>query len=167
MGEESKAKWEGKFIVELAENSAEQVWPYIEDFCNIHKLIPLNICYKLEGMQGQPGLIRYCANTIKGDDADTETTIMNWAKEKLLSIDHVQRCLSYEIGENNMGFKSYVATMKVVAFNEDAEVGGCKIEWGFVSDPVEGWILQDLNSFIHSNLQVMAKNIEAACSEAT
>ncbi|KAE9594987.1 hypothetical protein Lal_00041221 [Lupinus albus] len=165
MGEESKAKWEGKAIVELAENSAEQVWPYIEDFCNIHKLIPIDICYKVEGMQGQPGLIRYCATTIKGDDA--ETTLMNWAKEKLLSIDPVQRCLSYEVNENNMGFKSYVATVKVLAINEDAKVGGCKIEWGFVSDPMEGWRLQDLNSFIDSHLQVMAKNIEAASSEAT
>ncbi|CAL0300893.1 unnamed protein product [Lupinus luteus] len=156
-----------KATVELAENSTEQVWPYIEDFCCIHKLIPLDICHKLEGIEGQPGLIRYCAITIKGDDADAETTIMNWAKEKLLSIDRVQRCLSYEVGENNMGFKSYVATMKVLAINEDAKEGGCKIEWGFVSDPIEGWRLQDLKSFIDSNLQAMAKKIVAACSEAT
>ncbi|OIV96643.1 hypothetical protein TanjilG_28500 [Lupinus angustifolius] len=168
MGEESNAKWEGKAIAEIPKNSAEQVWPYIEDFCNIHKLIPLDICNKVEGIEGQAGLIRYCATTIKGEGEgdDAEIKIKNWANEKLLIIDPVQRYLSYEVGENNMGFKSYVATMKVLATNEDAKVGGCKIEWGFVCDPVEGWRFQDLNSYVEFTLQGIANKIEAAISEA-
>ncbi|KAE9609130.1 putative polyketide cyclase/dehydrase, START-like domain-containing protein [Lupinus albus] len=166
MGEESNAKWEGKAIAEITKNSAEQVWPYIEDFCNIHKLIPLDICNKVEGIEGQPGLTRYCATTIKGEADDAEIKINNWVNEKLLTIDPVQRCLSYEVGQNNMGFKSYVSTIKVLATTEDAKVGGCKLEWGFVCDPVEGWRFQDLNSYIDSTLQGMAKKIEAACSES-
>ncbi|GAU16872.1 hypothetical protein TSUD_368210 [Trifolium subterraneum] len=60
-----------------------------------------------------------------------------------------------------MGFKSYVATLKVVPMNGDDEaVAGCVIEWGFVCDPIEGWTLQDFNSYIEYCLQFMAKKIE-------
>ncbi|XP_061369617.1 lachrymatory-factor synthase-like [Gastrolobium bilobum] len=158
MAEECEPKWEGKAIVEVAGTSAELVWPLLEDFCNLHKLIPLDTCYQVEGIQGQPGLIRYCASSTKGV---TSPTIM-WVKEKLLTIDPIQRCLSYEVVDNNMGFKSYVSTQKVLPINgDDANLGlGCKIEWGFVSDPVEGWRFQDLNSYIESSLQFMAKKIE-------
>ncbi|CAL0319253.1 unnamed protein product [Lupinus luteus] len=167
MGEEANAKWEGKAIAEIAEYSAEQVWPYIEDFCNIHKLIPsLDICNKVEGIEGQPGLTRYCASTIKGEGDDAEKEIDKWAYEKLLTIDPVQRYLSYEVGENNMGFKSYVATMKVLPTNEDAKVGGCKIEWRFVCDPVEGFGLQNLNAYVDFSVHSIAQKIEAAISEA-
>lgn len=156
MAEQSDPKWEGKAIVELAGTSAELVWPALEDFCNLHKLIPIDTCYQLEGIPGQPGLIRYCASAVKVGDEETAT--IKWAKERLLSIDPVQRCLSYEIVESNMGFKSYVATLKVVPINEDR----CKIEWSFVSDPVEGWSFQGLNSHIEYYLQFMAKKIVAA-----
>ncbi|XP_057434799.1 lachrymatory-factor synthase-like [Lotus japonicus] len=166
MAEESKLKWEGKAIVELPGTGAEAVWPFLEDFCNLHKCFPIDTSYQVEGIQGQPGLIRYCASTIKGDDAADETTI-KWAKEKLLTIDPVQRCLSYEIVDNNIGFKSYVATLKVVPVNgDDAKLAGCKIEWGFVSDPMEGWSFQDLKSYIESSLQFMANKIDQLeCSE--
>lgn len=162
MAEESKAKWEGKATVEVAGISAEQAWPLLEDFCNLHKLIPIDTCYQVEGIPGQPGLIRYCASTIQGV-ADAEPTL-NWAKEKLLTIDPIQRCLSYEIVDNNMGFKSYVGTLKVLY--GDAAKPGCKVEWGFVSDPVEGWTIQALNSYVESSLQFMAKKIQLACSGA-
>ncbi|KAJ1409813.1 START-like domain superfamily [Sesbania bispinosa] len=164
MAEESKPKWEGKSIVELRSTAAEDVWPVLEDFCNLHKWIPIDTCYQVEGIQGQPGLIRYCASSIKGADDSAETTTIKWAKEKLLTIDPVQRCLSYEVVDNNIGFKSYVATLRVVpSSNGD----GCKIEWGFVSDPVEGWTFQDMNSYIQSSLQFMANKIELARSVST
>ncbi|KAG5048591.1 hypothetical protein JHK85_009694 [Glycine max] len=91
--------------------------------------MPIETCYhQLEGVPGQPGLIRYyCASTVE------EGTIM-WAKEKLLAVDPVQCCLSYEIVDNNVGFKSNVATLKVLPMNGD----GSMIEWGFICDPVEG-----------------------------
>jgi len=168
MGEESIPKWEGKVTVEVRNTVEEQVWAVLEDFCNLHKWIPIDTCYQVEGVQGQPGLIRYCASNIKSvaeDDvvAEPETTI-KWAKEKLLKIDPIKRCLSYEIVENNMGFKSYVATLKVVPNEGDAKSEGCGIEWGFVCDPIEGWTLQDFNSYIEYCLQFMAKKIEVQCS---
>ncbi|RDY00967.1 Lachrymatory-factor synthase, partial [Mucuna pruriens] len=154
MAEESGLKWEGKSAIEVAGTGPEVAWAALEDFCNVHKLIPIDTCYQAEGVVGQPGLVRYCANAVKGV-ADT-TTIL-WVKEKLLAIDPVQHCLSYEITENNMGFKSYVTTLKVLPDRD-----GCKIEWGFVSDPVEGWSFQDLVAYVQSSLQSMAEKIQLA-----
>ncbi|KAI3677271.1 hypothetical protein L1987_86894 [Smallanthus sonchifolius] len=72
----------------------------------------------------------------------------------------IQRTLSYEITENNLGFRCYVANMKVI----DIE-GGCKIEWSFMSDAVEGMRLEDLLGIEKSNLETvvegMRKEIQA------
>ncbi|XP_020239035.1 lachrymatory-factor synthase [Cajanus cajan] len=148
----AEEKWEGKAVAELAGTGAEEAWSALEDFCNLQKWFPIDTSYRLEGVPGQPGLTRYCASNVKG-------TIM-WAKEKLLSIDPLQRCLSYEIVDNNLGFKSYVATLQVLPIHE----GGCKIEWGFVSDPVEGWSFQDLKGYVESTIQFMANKIQLASS---
>jgi hypothetical protein len=165
MGEESQPKWEGKVTIDATSITAQQVWLVLQDFCNLHKWIPIETCYQLEGIQNQPGLIRYCASTIKAasDDSESESTI-KWAKEKLLKIDPIKRCLSYEIVDNNMGFKSYVATLKVVPINDDDEAAGCVIEWGFVCDPIEGMTLEGFNSYIEYCLQFMAKKIEVESS---
>ncbi|KAJ4708099.1 Lachrymatory-factor synthase [Melia azedarach] len=102
MAEERKAKWEGKASTEVSGLKAEQVWPCLEDFSNVHKWLPnLETCYPVEGVPGQPGLVRYCA------------TKDRWANEKLIMMNHIQRCLNYEVLDNNIGTKSYVATIKV------------------------------------------------------
>lgn len=168
MGEENKAKkWEGKAIVEVRGTEEEIVWSVLQDFCNLHKWLPIDTCYKFEGVDGQPGLVRYCASTKKGADENSEA-VVKWFKEKLLTIDHVQRCLSYEIVDNNMGFKNYVAIMKVLPLkitdDDDDERVGCMIEWECVCDPVEGWSLQNLHSYIGNFLRCMANKIELAYS---
>ncbi|WVZ17935.1 hypothetical protein V8G54_005257 [Vigna mungo] len=163
MTEKSTPKWEGKAMAELPATDPQLTWEVLEDFCNVHKWLPIKTSYHVEGVSGQPGLIRYCALTVEeegvGDDAE-KTTTMKWAKEKLLEIDPVQRCLTYEVGENNLVFNSYVATIKVFPMDQD----GSKIEWSFVCDPVQGWSFQKLNSLIKSYLEFMAKKIELACN---
>ncbi|KAI9191625.1 hypothetical protein LWI28_011011 [Acer negundo] len=170
MEEERQPKWEGKTSVEIASMKPEQAWPCIADFCNIHKWFPsIDACYQLEGEPGKPGLIRYCVSptvTLSLDGSDdhddqqsssTTTTTTKWAKEKLLMIDPIQRCLSYEVIDNNFGFKSYVATSKVLPIING---GGCKIEWSFVADPIEGWSQEGMAAFIGYCVQFMAKKME-------
>ncbi|OMO96208.1 Polyketide cyclase/dehydrase [Corchorus capsularis] len=164
--ESSKAKWEGKATEELQGSKAEQIWPLVADFCNIDKFFPnMDICDRVEGSPGQPGLVRYCVSQDK------------WANEKLLTIDPTNLCMSYAVLENNLGFNNYVATLKVLPLptlqgdekNEydgrpcaDA-AAGCKIEWSFVVDPFDdGWKFEDLLSFIDYCLQFMAKKMEDA-----
>ncbi|CAK7353144.1 unnamed protein product [Dovyalis caffra] len=161
--EETQPKWEGKATAELKGPSADQIWSFLEDFCNIHKWIPtVDTCYQVEGELGQPGLVRYCASsTPLASNGSHEENKISWAKEKLLMINPTERCLSYEITENNVGFKSYVATTKVLPINGDGQ-NGCKIEWSFVADPIEGWAFGDLNSYVYNCLQFMAQKMEQA-----
>ncbi|MFS7990494.1 putative polyketide cyclase/dehydrase, START-like domain superfamily [Helianthus anomalus] len=166
MAKETKnLKWEGKASAQLKTTKAEQVWPLLEDFCNLHKWLPtINTCHYVQGVHGQPGLVRYCATIIpSSNDTDKDpTTIVKWCHEKLLSLDPVQRCLSYEIGENNLGFTTYVAEIKAVDIDD-----GCVVEWSFVADPVEGMRLEDLCGYFESSLKAMAERMEKELQAAT
>ncbi|KAE8687537.1 CDC27 family protein isoform 1 [Hibiscus syriacus] len=151
------AKWEGKAHAKLAGCAAEQVWPLLQDFFGLDKWFPtLTTCLPVEGVSGQPGCVRFCAG-FKTPVDSSDKGAMNWTKQKLLSIDPNEMVFSYSIEEGNVGFDSYVATVKVLP-----EELGCAIEWKYEVKPVEGWRLEDLDFFIGSGLQVMARRMEAA-----
>lgn len=153
--DQKQPKWQGNASAELKRTAAEQAWTALADFCNFHKWLPtLATCRQVEGVPGEPGVIRYCASA----PVDNEESSIKWAKEKLLTVDPIQRCLSYEVAESNLGFKSYVARMQVVAMEMDGG-DGCKIEWSFVCDPIEGLGLDDFLSYLDSSLQLIGKTI--------
>ncbi|XP_059461911.1 lachrymatory-factor synthase-like [Corylus avellana] len=147
MAAETESKWEGKVSAVLANPTAQQVWVLLEASGHCGSAT-------VDGIPGQPGLIRYCAATVRSSSGGR----INWAKEKLLAIDPIKRCLSYEVIENNTGIKSYVATMIVLPIKDEGG-RGCKIEWSFVSDPIEGWRIEDLVSYLESNLRAMAQKM--------
>lgn len=147
-------KWQGKACVELKGAKAEQIWPLLEDFFTLNKWFPtLTTCIGIEGVSGQPGCVRYCAGF--KTPANNGDEIMNWTKQKLLSIDRGEMCFCYAIADGNVGFNGYVSRVKVVATGSD-----CEIEWAYEVDPVDGWKLEDLDNFIGSGLEVMAKRME-------
>ncbi|KAI5669184.1 hypothetical protein M9H77_19037 [Catharanthus roseus] len=156
-------KWEGKAVAKLKNGvKAEQIWSLLtEDFCNFDKWLPtIDTCHQIEGDNGKPGLIRYCSSS----------SSTKWCQEKLIAIDPKVRCLSYEILSNNLGFKSYVSTIKVLKSTEiggDSEEeeelgGGCEIEWSFVADPVDGLSCEGLGDYINYSLKGMVENMEKA-----
>ncbi|KDP34166.1 hypothetical protein JCGZ_07737 [Jatropha curcas] len=164
--EETEPKWEGKTTVEVKGLTADQTWPFVADFCNIDKLFPfVDKCYHVEGELGKPGLIRYCATAPRPSFDGTGEIKVDWAKEKILIIDPIERLLSYEITESNMGFKSYVATFKVLPVDGDGQ-RRCRIDWSFVADPIQGWSLEDFSSYLNTSLQYMAKKIEETVPSA-
>ncbi|EOA15797.1 hypothetical protein CARUB_v10007152mg [Capsella rubella] len=156
MGTESETvscEWVGKHVAQVNGVTPEKVWSVFADFCNIQEWFPaLDTCYRVQGTDGEPGLIRYCAST------KTKEEGTKWAKERLVKIDHIGRCLSYEILENNVGFGSYVSTVRVTPVDGDDQVS--RIEWSFVADPVDGWKKEDLDSYVDFCLQHMAKKME-------
>ncbi|XP_074289338.1 lachrymatory-factor synthase-like [Silene latifolia] len=156
MGEQNIRKWEGETRVEIQNISPKEIWPLISDFCSLNKWFPhVKTCYLVEGVPNEVGMIRYCGN--KEFPSEDE----QWAKEKLLMIDSSNMCFSYEIVDNNAGFKSYVATVRLERVDdEDGGVCGCRIVWSFVADPVDGFTLEGLVGFIGSLAQVMAKRME-------
>ncbi|KAL3498513.1 hypothetical protein ACH5RR_041245 [Cinchona calisaya] len=160
MAAQEQAKWEGKATAKLKGVRAEQVWPLLEDFCSFDKWIPtIDTCHQVEGVKGQPGLVRYCASTPLNTDDESKNSMTKWCHEKLIAIDPILRCLIYEVLENNMGIKSYIGTIKLL---DDDDTFGCQIEWSFLADPVDGLSFQDLSSYLNFTLQGMAENMERA-----
>lgn len=149
--EERKPKWEGKATTKLRGPTPQQVWPLFQDFCSFHNWLPsIDTCRLIDGVHGQPGLIRYCASTV-------DPSSIKWCHEKLTAMDPIGRWLSYEVVDNNMGFKRYLSTIKVIEME-----GGCHVEWSFAADPVEGWRFEDLLSYVEMSLKGMGENIEKA-----
>lgn len=161
--EKSQEKWQGKFSSELKGPTAKQVWPLLEDFCNFHKWHPtIDTCYQVvdqgpttEAGTG-PGLIRYCGATTTSPSGES---VVSWAKERLIGIDPAQRRLSYEVLDNNVGFKRWVATFEVVPVEGG---GACEIRWSFEGEAPEGWSYESLVSYYESTLQGLAKKMEHA-----
>ncbi|XP_052209004.1 lachrymatory-factor synthase-like [Diospyros lotus] len=151
----TEPRWVGEARAKVGGGAmAEKVWPLLEDFCGLNKyLSSVHTCYQVEGLQGQPGLIRYCAGG--------EEEAVNWCREKLVAIDPTQRFLTYEILDNNIGFKSYSATLRVVPAGAGEEPG-CAIEWSFVADPVEGFTFDGFLGFIELSAHDLAQNIATA-----
>ncbi|KAL3747409.1 hypothetical protein ACJRO7_016231 [Eucalyptus globulus] len=106
----------------------------------------IDVCYGVGGVSGQPGCIRYSA-VMKISKDGSEETVTNWALEKLLAINPVNKSFSYEIVD-----------MK------DAEKEATAITWSFVANPIEGWTEKGLTEFYGSALQRMAERMEAALS---
>lgn len=154
-------KWEGEARAELLGPKAEQVWPLLEDFFGLHKWFPtLTTCLPVQGISGQPGCVRYCAGFKTPVDRESDQPEnLNWTKQELLSIDPSQMTFSYSIIDGNVGFNSYISTVQVVP-----KEGGCSIVWKYEVEPVEGWTLKDLDTFIGTGLQVMASRMEASLS---
>ncbi|PHT40494.1 hypothetical protein CQW23_19348 [Capsicum baccatum] len=157
--QQQQSKWEGKSIANLKGPKPEQVWPLLEDFFNFHNWLPtLDTCYQLNHNDGL--LIRYCASTVS-PSSDSGEAIVKWCHERLLTVDKIKRCLSYEVLDNNIGIRSYVAMFKVFASN-DCDESGCQIEWSFIADPVDGLTLESFSGYLNSSLQDMAGKIEKA-----
>lgn len=163
MAEEAQAKlWEGKVCAKLRGPKAETIWSFLEDFCSLDKWLPvLDTCYKVEGVDGQPGLVRYCGTTITSPSNEPITL---WCHEKLVEIDEIQRMLSYEIIDNNMGMKMYKATISVVPLSMEGgdDESGCEIKWSFVAEPLESSKFEDFQSYIKSSVHGMAQTMEKA-----
>ncbi|KAJ4708517.1 lachrymatory-factor synthase-like [Melia azedarach] len=85
--QETREKWADKVRAKLTGRSADQIWPLLEDFFNLHKWLPaIDTCVmELKGHQGQPGCIRYCVVSTSSDDS--REVIRKWACEKLIAID--------------------------------------------------------------------------------
>nr|XP_027081688.1 lachrymatory-factor synthase isoform X2 [Coffea arabica] len=174
----SKPKWEAKVSTKLANASADQIWPFLEDFFGIHKYFPsLAASYGIHGSNGEIGSIRYCEGSSipsqETKDNKERSTVISWSKEKLTAIDPAEKSLSYEIIDSNTGFHSYVSTIQinknpipagdstiVGSGDEDGGRLGCVIEWSFSVDAVGGWRLEDLVKKYEVGLHRMAQKME-------
>ncbi|XP_065857010.1 lachrymatory-factor synthase-like [Euphorbia lathyris] len=165
-------KWKGKVSAEVKGITADQVWILLADFCNLQKCMPnVDQCIKVEGEDGKPGLVRHighCVTTTTEEEqpppsslADTveKKKVAIWADEKLVIIDERERFLSYEVIDNNFGIKSYEGAFRAVEVEGDGEV--CRIEWSYISDPIEGMTFVDFEVHRAFLLNGMVEMIQA------
>ncbi|GAB4837172.1 hypothetical protein Ancab_002083 [Ancistrocladus abbreviatus] len=162
-------KWEVNVSTTLKSTRADLIWPLFKDFFNLHKWFPsLSTSYGIHGINGHPGCIRYCVGSsipAKNSSINGEKPV-SWSKERLIAVDDKNRSLSYEIVDSNIGFRSYVSTIRIDRIRSDGapdlDDDGCVIEWSFTVDPVEGLRLEDLVKKYEVGLQSMAQRMEDA-----
>ncbi|CAI9773123.1 unnamed protein product [Fraxinus pennsylvanica] len=153
-------KWEGTVSTILENVNADQIWPFWKDFFSVHKWFPGNTtCEGIHGNNGEAGCIRYCGDL---PVPAVDGAASSWTKERLIAIDHNEKSFSYEILDCNIGVKSYVANVKIYPVVAGENGGGCRTEWRFTVDPVEGWSLEDTVRNYEVWLKIMVKNMEAA-----
>ncbi|CAM8916535.1 unnamed protein product [Rhodiola kirilowii] len=152
-----QAKWSGKATsAELKGLKADQIWPLWADFSNLHNWFPkLDMCRLVEGEPGRVGSVRLCV----GKAAAAEEEEAMWVKERLVEMDEEKRLMRYEVMENNVGLKGYVAAITVL---EVEGGGGCRVEWSFEAEAVEGWEEEALKGYIESSLESIVKTMEEA-----
>ncbi|KAL4560284.1 hypothetical protein LXL04_032434 [Taraxacum kok-saghyz] len=167
MEKASVAKWEGKVSTTLTKASADQIWSLFIDFFNFHKWFPnMSICYGVHGVNGEVGGVRYCAGfSLPNEDGGAEQN--SWSKERLVAVDRNELSMSYEMVDCNVGFTSYLSTVKVVrgGGNGGGGGGGCVIEWSFDVNPVEGLTYEYLVQKYQDGLDQTAMKMEDALVE--
>ncbi|CAI9093569.1 OLC1v1029100C1 [Oldenlandia corymbosa var. corymbosa] len=169
-------KWEATVSAQLKQASADQIWPLLKDFFGIYKYFPsLSTSYGVHGNNGEMGSIRYCEGSRipakesreknDGGRKKLEPTPVSWSKEKLIDIDPIRMSLSYEMVDSNLGFTSYVSTIRI---HQDESIKnnniGCVLQWSFSVDPVEGLEFEDLVDKYRVGLQKMARKLEDSSS---
>ncbi|KAG9449129.1 hypothetical protein H6P81_009094 [Aristolochia fimbriata] len=134
----SEGNWEGKANAKVPGVSPDKVWAVLDKYSNIHDYLPsVDESTIVSGEPGKVGCVRLCSgNPLPGSQERAFTN------EKLVAYDPTNRTLSYEVVENNIGFKDYVATLKVLP----EEDGSSAIEWSFVTPamPPPYWTVEKI-----------------------
>ncbi|GAA0177161.1 hypothetical protein LIER_42126 [Lithospermum erythrorhizon] len=111
--------------------TADQVWPYIRDYCNLYLIFPSDNSFCTEGTDGKPGQIRFSTGKIPGTQPNS--TFIFYTREILIKVDAKKRFLTYEFRENNIGVTFLRATMQVLPAKN-----GSTFKWTVVRAPVLG-----------------------------
>ncbi|KAL3747418.1 hypothetical protein ACJRO7_016237 [Eucalyptus globulus] len=142
MASEAKEKWGGKVRALARGSGPDQVWPLLEDFFSLYKWVPtIDTCYGVEGVSGEPGCVQYCSGTRSPADG-FEDVFTEWALEKLLATDPINKSFTYEIVNcNNVGISQAIAAyLPTLTAERDAEEeDGCGMSRSFTVNPIEGW----------------------------
>ncbi|KAL6845075.1 hypothetical protein ACP4OV_024570 [Aristida adscensionis] len=146
-------EWRGSVRAVAAGPTPDEAWALLGDFCALDRWVPaLRTCRRVEGAEGAPGCVRYCAGPVNMADAEAE---VGWSKERLVELDPAARRYSYEVVESNKGFGRYRATLRV-----EPDPAGCAVAWSFEADPVEGWTLEGFVGFLDKLARGVARRLE-------
>ncbi|KAF0920959.1 hypothetical protein E2562_037841 [Oryza meyeriana var. granulata] len=156
-GKETTSAWHGSVRAAVEGPTPDQAWALLQDFCSLDRWVPsVQTCRRVEGAEGRPGCVRYCAGPVnKAAAGEGEAAAAGWSKERLLEFDPAARRYSYEVVETNKGFGRYTATIRV-----EPDPGGCAVAWSFEADPVRGWTLDGFVGFLEELARGVARRLE-------
>ncbi|KAG9449133.1 hypothetical protein H6P81_009098 [Aristolochia fimbriata] len=147
--------WTGEATAKVPGVPADKVWAFIDDYANVYKYLPsIDETTIASGEPGKVGCVRLCKGSpLPGSEERTFT------HEKLVAYDPENYTLSYEVMDNNIGFKDYVATLKVLP-----EEDGCCVKWSFVTPPMSGpnSSMEFLMGYLNYSVNHMAGKIAEA-----
>uniref|UniRef100_A0A0E0JNG3 Lachrymatory-factor synthase n=1 Tax=Oryza punctata TaxID=4537 RepID=A0A0E0JNG3_ORYPU len=159
------AAWHGSVRAAVEGPTPDQAWALLGDFCSLDRWVPsVQTCRRLEGAEGQPGCVRYCAGPVNkakaaaaaaGEGEGEAEAVAGWSKERLVEFDRAARRYSYEVVETNKGFGRYAATLRV-----EPDPAGCAVAWSFEADPVRGWTLEGFVGFLDELARGVARRLE-------
>jgi len=156
---EGTKTWHG-CVTKVMKSPCDRVWKLSADFINVQKYAKnVDKCDHVEGERNEMGCVRYCSGV---QSSGSDERIL-WAKEKLLRMDHVNRCYSYSIIDGNLGIEGYVANFKVYNIMTN---GNCFVEWSFQANPSKYYEEQEFIGFITGQIEQMIQGLdETAASE--
>ncbi|CAN6336001.1 unnamed protein product [Urochloa humidicola] len=164
--QQQKPEWRGAVEAALPSTPAAAAWAHIASFCALDRYLPgIDVCELAAGEDGHPGCVRYVASLAAPAGGGGERReVASWAREELLEIDGGARRLAYAVVGSSMGFGRYVATMAVAADEEadESPAAGCRLVWAFECEPVEGWSLEGLLSYLDGGVRAIAARIQEA-----
>ena len=148
----------GKLEVEVKGATPEVVWSFL-DFTGVDKVAPdVDSCSLVEGVAGEPGCTRLVSlKPFPGLEAGPDGKPF-FSKEKLLTVDHEDFSITYEVTESNIELVGYAAKMKVVG----SESRDSRIELSFEAESFGRWSRAGLAGFLLRNLKAVAEAIERA-----
>ncbi|GAA0143041.1 hypothetical protein LIER_03813 [Lithospermum erythrorhizon] len=122
--------FKGAVLSRLIKLPAETVWPYIENFCDLHKVFPIDVSFCAAGSVNKPGLVRYMSLKGQPPVGGPGTTVL-YEEHRLVAINPKKRWLQFNTTTNNRLVTFWEPTMEVKKSGRNA----CKIKWGFLIDP--------------------------------
>ncbi|GAA0179512.1 hypothetical protein LIER_29984 [Lithospermum erythrorhizon] len=147
-------KWKVNLSAKINGPTADQVWPYVQDFCNLYKIYPSSISFCPKATETRPGLARYSVTI--GQSPSNATTVVGWVREVLVKIRPTKKYVGYEIHENTFGISTLEASMQVVPTGNDS----CTFKWNIVATPIDGLTYGGFASSFEVQLQGIVALIE-------
>ncbi|GAA0183530.1 hypothetical protein LIER_30924 [Lithospermum erythrorhizon] len=148
--------WKINLSAKINGPTADQVWPYIADFCNLYKILPNRISFCDQGTEGEPGLTRYSVTIAPSPTNPNATVVTDWVREELVEISVTEKYNVYEMRENTRGVTMMRASVQILPNGNK----GCIYKWDIELAPIGGTTYQFFSDSLEVRLAVVVAMIQ-------
>ncbi|GAA0167786.1 hypothetical protein LIER_22644 [Lithospermum erythrorhizon] len=154
-----KELWRGTAKVHISNLTADQVWPFLEDYCNLYSVFPVTVSFCVGGVaKNEPGRRRYLVTVVPpANNTNSTETMVRWEQHSLVEMNSIKRFITFEFVDNNENVEMFKSTMHVVKRNQ-----GCEIKWSYIVTPTLGYTNEAVLDDFNWRLRTAAVNMEKA-----